>query len=138
MPGSFEFAFSRNSLVLYKPVLDNMLNDPRGSVGTHLRTRGALIVLAAKRQVGVDTGALRQSIKMTHSRNGRGQYIWIGSENHIALAHHEGTRPHIITPRNHEVLRFSAGGRVIYSRVVMHPGTRPNRYLSDNLILVRV
>lgn len=134
----YEFSFERTTLKLYDPVLDHVLNGRDGEVGDYLRKRGRLIVLAAKRQVGVDTGALKKSIHMNHFRDGLGQYLWIGSEDPIAWAHHEGTRPHVIRPVNHQLLRFSSGGRIIYTRKVNHPGTKPNRYLADNLILVRV
>lgn len=130
--------FSYQGLRIYRPELDHMLNDPRGDVGRFMEARGRIIVLAAKRQVGVDTGALKASIGMLHTRNATGQYLKIGSSNKIALLHHQGSRPHMIQPRSqHGMLRFHSGGRVIYSRRVMHPGTRPNRYLSDNLKYVR-
>lgn len=133
-PISFQF----QGLILYNPVLDHVLNDPTGDVGRYLNKLGRVIVVAAKHQVGVKTRALQISIHMNHFRRGAGQYIWIGSNNHIALAHHEGTRPHVILPSKHKLLRFSSGGRVIYTRKVNHPGTKPNRYLSDNLTLVRI
>lgn len=137
MPANFSFQTTR--LTINKPVLDQFLNSPNGAVGKYLTTRARLIVVAAKRQVGVDTGALRTSIGiLAHGREIRGQTITIGSRNRIAYLHHEGSRAHTIQARDHQLLRFSAGGRVIYSNRVMHPGTRPNRYLSDNLVLVRL
>lgn len=132
------FSFSFQGLKLDHAALDFTLNNPAGMVGRHLARRGRIIVAAAKRQVGVDTASLRASITMTHSRVALGQQIKIGSTNKIAYLHHEGSRPHLITARDHGMLRFSAGGRMIYTHQVRHPGTRPNRYLSDNLILVRV
>jgi hypothetical protein len=57
----------------------------------------------------------------------------IGSDNRIALMHHQGTRPHIIMPRRAQTLRFYSRGRIVYSKLVHHPGTKPNRYLTDNL-----
>lgn len=126
-----------NVLVFRKAELDKLLNEPIGTVGKHLAARGALIVAAAKRQVGVKTGALRASIHMRHTRRGLGQAVQIGSSLKYALAHHEGTRPHIIVPNRSRVLRFSAGGRVVYTHAVRHPGTRANRYLTDNLYLIR-
>ena len=42
-----------------------------------------------------------------------------------------------ITPDTAEVLRFSSRGRIVYTRVVRHPGTKPNKYLADNLYLIR-
>lgn len=130
--------FQYKGLVLNKAALDQMLNSPTGEVGKHMASRGRLIVIAAKRQVGVDTGALRTSIHMIHRRVGLGQELWIGSDNEIAYLHHQGSRPHRMTARSHNAMRFSAGGRMVYTHNVMHPGTRPNRYLSDNLGLVRV
>jgi hypothetical protein len=127
--------FTYQKLILYRPVLDHVLNDPEGDVGSYMKRRGRFIVLAAKKQVGVDTGLLRASIKMLHYRGISGQYLWIGSNDSIALLHHNGSRPHTIVPRTASHLRFSSGGRIIYTKLVHHPGTRPNRYLSDNLVL---
>ena len=136
--GGIGFSYSFSNVVLYRKELDTMLNSPQGEVGKYLRKRGALIVAAAKRQVGVDTGALRNSIKSIHLRDSRSQYLWIGSNENHALMHHEGTKPHTIVPREAPILRFTSGSRIIYSREVQHPGTRPNRYLSDQLYLVKI
>ena len=137
-PGVSGFAFSVQKLVINRAALDRFLNHPGGPVGEYLAKRGARVVRAAKRQVGVDTGRLKESIKMLHYRDTRGQYLWIGSKERHAYMHHEGTKPHIIVPREAPILRFRAGSRIVYTREVQHPGTRPNRYLSDNLYLVRV
>lgn len=63
--------------------------------------------------------------------------VIVGSDSPIALLHHEGTRPHVIVPRNAQYLVFFSqrAGRVIWARRVMHPGTKPNKYLTDNLHL---
>jgi hypothetical protein len=96
-----------------------------------------LITGAAKRQVGVNTGALRASIHMRHFRDTRGQYVRIGSSLPYARLHHEGTRPHFIRPNTKQVLKFVTRGQLVITHLVRHPGTRPNRYLSDNLRLVK-
>jgi len=132
------FAFTVKKIVIDKAALDHYLNSPYGPVGDYLSKRGKKIVTAARRQVGVDTGALKQSITMIHYRNASGQYMWIGSKEKHAYMHHEGTRPHLIVPKKAPILRFRVGARIIYSRAVMHPGTKPNRYLSDQLYLVKV
>ena len=126
-----------NKIIFRRPELHVMLREPHGLVGRHLAKRGAMIVAAAKRQVGVKTGALRASIHMRYVRRGPGQAIQVGSPLKYALAHHEGTRPHLIVPNRARVLRFSAGGRVVYTHAVRHPGTRANKYLTDNLYLIR-
>ncbi len=40
----------------------------------------------------------------------------------------EGTRPHIIRPRNKKALKFEVGGEVIFATLVHHPGTKANPY----------
>lgn len=120
----------------YKQPLDNLLTAPSGEVGRHLAAKGALITAAAKAQVGRKTGALRASIHMRHKRNTRYQYIEVGSKLKYARMHHEGTKPHLIYPQKKTVLRFFSKGQIVHTHLVRHPGTRPNRYLSDQLKLV--
>jgi hypothetical protein len=130
-------SFGNTQVVFRKTTLDFTLKSPYGPVGRHMYVRGRAIVSAAKAQVGVDTGRLKNSISMTQSRAVYGQSMTIGSPLRYALAHHEGTRPHIITPNRTEVLRFSSRGRIVYARAVRHPGTKPNKFLADNLYLIR-
>jgi hypothetical protein len=124
-------------VVLRKAEYEFFFNEPAGKVGRYLALRGNLIVRAAKAQVGVRTGALRASIHMRHARDIRGQYIRIGSAMNYALLHHEGSKPHMIKPDRAQVLRFTSRGTVMYAHAVMHPGTKPNRYLTDNLGLIK-
>lgn len=128
MSGSYNI-----NLKLYNPALDRMLNNPSGEVGRVLKRKGDLLVILAKSQVGVKTGSLKQSIHMRHYRDGGGQFIMVGSSRHHALVHHEGSRPHLITPNKSKVLKFSKRGQTIITRMVRHPGTKPNHYLTRNL-----
>jgi hypothetical protein len=119
----------------YKSQMDYLLKQPQGVVGRHLFKKATMIREMARMQVGFKTGALYASISVSgHERTMTGQSIRIGSTLPYAHMHHEGTRPHMIAGQNGGMLRYTRGGRVVYSRAVMHPGTRPNRYLSDNLI----
>lgn len=120
---------------LSKAQLDYLLNNPAGPVGRSLARRGRKVLAAARTQVGVDTGRLRKSLRMTHERSARGQFVRVGSQLNYALLHHQGSRPHIITPTRSQVMVFNKGSRVIYTTSVRHPGTRANRYLTDNLYL---
>lgn len=138
MANPIDFQFVVKQVVIRKPELNFMLNDPAGDVGMYLKKRGTLMMESAKKQVGVDTGNLRGSIHMRQSREAGGQKVTIGSDLSYALAHHEGTKPHIIVPNEANILRFSSGGRVIYTHKVNHPGTKPNKYLSDQLWMVRL
>jgi hypothetical protein len=113
-----------------------------GPVGDDLSRRGTRVQLAARKQVGKDTHMLERTIVKRWGRSsgvgiGRGDLvISVGSDRWYALLHHEGTRRHTIRPRNPGgVLRFVKDGRVIFARSVNHPGTRPNKYLSDSLPL---
>ena len=120
----------------YEPQVDILLKQPQGVVGRSLTRRGRKILAAAGLQVGVDTGELLKSLKITtHSRSTRGQFIMVGSKLNYAYMHHEGTKPHIIAPRRSQVMVFASKGNVIYTTSVKHPGTKPNRYLTDNLYL---
>ena len=121
--------------VNFNAEMDNMLQGPTGSVARYIMRRGEVVALAAKAQAGKKTGALKASIHSRHMRGAAGQYVKVGSPLNYALVHHEGAKPHVIVPNTAKMLRFTAGGRVVYSRKVMHPGTRANRYLKDNLYL---
>ena len=124
--------------IMYRPQLDALLKQPQGEVGRYLHARGRAIQAAARAQVGVRTGALRASIMVSQERTALGQIVTVGSSLPYAAMHHEGTRPRVIQARPGGMLRFTKGARVVYTRQVMHPGTRPNKFLSDNLYLALV
>lgn len=46
---------------------------------------------------------------------------------------HDGTRPHVIVPRNASVLRFvpKGGGGPVFARRVNHPGTSPRPWMKE-------
>ena len=43
----------------------------------------------------------------------------------------DGTRPHVIRARNAKFLRFTVGGVVMFRRSVMHPGTKPRKFVQS-------
>ena len=121
-------------VVFYEPALERLLKSPRSPVGKDLKRRGRLVEAAAKKQAGRRTGALRASIHMRHFVDPRGQYVQVGSDLNYALMHHDGTLPHKILPKNGTYLVFTSRGRLVKALSVNHPGTKPNRYLLDNLV----
>jgi hypothetical protein len=123
--------FSTTSVILYSPQIKRILNTPSGKLWKALDRRGDAIVRDARKQAGIQTGALRKSIHKRHLANATGQYLWIGSKKNYAYIHHEGSRPHIITPNKSPVLTFRSGARIVRTTIVSHPGTRPNRYLTQ-------
>jgi hypothetical protein len=127
-------SYTITNVVIFKEKLKIELNTPAGGLWKYLEVKGNKAVKDAKRMVGVRTGALRKSINMEHYPLRNGQYLTIGSNKNYALAHHEGTRAHIITPNPpNTILVFRKGSRVIGTPRVMHPGTKPNPYLSTQL-----
>lgn len=119
--------------VLSEAGYKELTQSPNGEVGRYLTVVGAKLKYLAKYQAGRKTGALMNSINYRLTRDSRGLVAVVGSDNRVALMHHQGTRPHIIVPRRAQTLRFYSHGRIVYSKLVHHPGTKPNRYLTDNL-----
>lgn len=126
---------SLTGVTLYKPILHRELNTSAGSLWKHMEIAGNKAVLGAKSKVGVDTGKLRKSIHKRHLGNPTGQYMLIGSWTvDYALAHHQGTKPHLIYPDRAKILSFSSKSRVVRTPgPVNHPGTRANPYLTSQL-----
>jgi hypothetical protein len=123
-------------LRLYRPAVTQYLREPSGEVGVWLRGAGEAFVILAKAQAGRKTGRLQKSIRIqAHARRTYGQEMKIGSRVKHALVHHEGSRPHTIQPHKGQALKFRQSGKMVFYRAVRHPGTKPNRYLTDNLKL---
>jgi hypothetical protein len=40
-----------------------------------------------------------------------------------------GTKPHEIRPKSAKVLRFSVGGKTVYTKRVRHPGTKAQPFM---------
>lgn len=110
-----------------------MLRGPGGLVHKDITKRTRRAETFAKAQVGKDTRELYRSISYRIT-TGSGNVLGVVSANNkIALMHHNGTRPHIIAARRAQTLRFKSRGKIVYAKVVRHPGTRPNRFLTDSL-----
>ena len=121
-------------LVFRETAMQRLERGQDGPVGRYLIRQGRLIEAAARRQVGVRTGALRASIHLRHYADPRGQYVRIGSDLSYARLHHEGSKPHLIVPKQKGgLLKFQTKGQTVFTHMVRHPGTRPNRYLTDNM-----
>jgi hypothetical protein len=126
-----------SNVVFYKPVIDSMLRGPSGLVARHLHDIGRDIQTRAKRLVGIKTGRLRNSIRVNPRTTSLGeQAVEVGSKLKYAYVHHEGSRPHLIVPVKRTHLKFRAGARIVYTKMVRHPGTRPNRYLTNAMRIV--
>lgn len=102
----------------------------RGASMSELRRVGPMALNRSKILCPVDTGRLRASLRGQANRTWtlRPQYT-ISTDVEYAPFVHDGTRPHEIRPRNAQVLRFVVNGRVVYARVVQHPGTRARPFI---------
>ena len=99
-----------------------------------LREASRQVVNRAKVLAPVRTGRLRSSIRAEPPRifSLRGS-VTVGSDLEYAAMVNDGTRPHLIRPRTKQVLRFEVGGRVVFAKLVHHPGTRANPFLDRAL-----
>lgn len=146
-------------VVLNPEALAQLLRGPQGPVFRATTKAADLVKEGAQRRVGVwrpsagepdwsirrrtaqrRPGTLRDSIvKRVVSDPVNGFAIVVGSEDKIALWHHEGTQPHEIAASTKPLLVFwSPRARaVVRTERVHHPGTKPNRFLIDALADVR-
>lgn len=94
---------------------------------------GSELLTAIRQATPVRTGRLAGSWVAS---TGRGQFT-IGTGVEYAPYVEFGSEPHEIYPRRARALRFEAGGEVVYARRVMHPGTRPRRFVRDVIYNMR-
>lgn len=108
------------------------------NAGMELLARLARRVVAqAKVNAPVDTGNMRAQIAadpmVTTGMTVR-QTIRVGGDAaEYAIYVHEGTRPHVIRPRNKSVLMFNGREGKVFAREVHHPGTRARPFLRNAL-----
>jgi hypothetical protein len=79
----------------------------------------------------VDTGRLRASGRMDMGMGPKGPKGTVSYPVQYAAAVHDGSSPHVIKARKAKVLRFRVGGRTVYARQVMHPGSAGRPFLRD-------
>lgn len=94
-----------------------------------LRRRAGLVATTAKGLAGKDTGRLVASITVSSELRVPHWWFRIHANVPYALAHHRGTRPHVITGD----LKFRSHGKTVHTRVVHHPGTKANQFLRNAL-----
>lgn len=133
--------------------LAELLRGPNGPVMRQLIEDAELVKREAQRRVGVyrppdaysaanrrrRPGTLRDKIvKRVVAGGPLGTKVQVGADDPIAWLHHEGTEPHVIRARRRPMLVFfwPKVGRVVSFKAVNHPGTEPNRFLSDALAVV--
>lgn len=101
-----------------------------GPVERKLRERTGRVEAIAKREAPGHMGDFISSDVVESPRGLQG----VITCNHPAVRYVlRGTRPHIIRPRRARALRFEVGGRVVFSKLVHHPGTDANDFFARAL-----
>lgn len=134
------------SVVMDPVEVARFLRDKNGPILRELIVLGNRVKTEAQKQVGVHEltpgerrarrpGTLRDSIVTRIVEDGPNPAVKVGSDDPIAFMHHEGTVPHVIRARRKPMLVFywRRVGAVVAFKKVNHPGTQPNRYLTDPL-----
>lgn len=122
------------------PVIAAKLFRPGGGVDEDMRRRVRRVEAAAKIYCPVRSGKLRSTIGMSRNRDALGRYALGfqisagGPSAPYVLPVHEGARPHLIVPNSKSALAFVVDGHPVVTRMVHHPGNRPNRFLTKALI----
>jgi hypothetical protein len=112
-----------------------LMRAENGDVAKHIRQLGHETAVLAAAKAGKRTGRLRRSIKMRRDPAGSilGYAVLVGSDVSYSWVHHDGARRHIIRARGNGMLAFRGRRGMVFTRQVVHPGTRPNKYLMDAL-----
>lgn len=120
------------------------MRSPTGPLARHLLTRAEEFKQMARKQINDKSGCLSGSIVKRFEETPTGIRIRViadtspCSRNHesYALAVHEGTKEHVI--EGNPLLAFPwdngpEGAGMYFFASVKHPGTKPNRFFTDNL-----
>lgn len=130
------FDFEVRDIQLHERELFSLLESSRGQTRMFARSIAEEIMVEAKTRVGVRTGRLQRSIKVTRYQLPPGGYL-VGSNRPYALVHHEGAQPHIIRPtKPGGLLVFNVKGRTVKTTVVKHPGHAGRKYLTGSMSTV--
>jgi hypothetical protein len=125
MPGSYEIHHAAVAKLLFgKTVYPDMM-----PIYYDLERRARSVQRRAIVLVGKRTGYLASRINLSSRAVPPFWWFKIEGDTRYAYMHHRGTKPHIIEGS----LEFRSGGRMVHTRVVHHPGTKPNPFLSRAL-----
>ena len=115
----------------------SFLNNSPG-IRRGMLVRGLATQTAAKQRLNepprrIDTGRLRNSIQIKEFTYRGGPAVRIGTDVFYSIFIHEGTGPHLITPKNASVLAWRGPDGMVFAASVMHPGMAANPFLVDGL-----
>jgi hypothetical protein len=126
---------ARVSVRIDRPALDKFVSW-NGEFGEGIERLAKDSVRFAKVYAPKRTGHLAASISYTKFSSTKGLSFTTGSKARHALWMEQGTLPHVIEPRKRDgmlVFHWPKVGRTVFLRHVLHPGTKPYRYLQQGL-----
>lgn len=112
------------------------VRDGGGPVTRDLMRRATNVQTGARALVRKRTRATERSITKRLDVRAGVPIAIIQATTEYAIHEHDGTRAHLIRARS-RVLRFPAGGTVVFATVVRHPGTTGSKFLLNALPLAR-
>lgn len=112
---------------------DNMRSSLRKRWETRSRQAMNRVQAETRREAPQITGALRTSTVWEQASPPAADVLAYIIESRAKYASFVdvGTKPHKIHPRNASVLRFVAGGRVVFASMVNHPGNKANNFFGS-------
>lgn len=124
-------------VVFNEAALAHLLTGRDGAVARDLNRRAinvrnqAVVNATGRPGPNVQTGRLRSSITHELSSDAGGLVARVGTNVTYAVFVEEGTRPHLILPRNKQALFWKGARHPV--RSVNHPGNRPYPFLRPAL-----
>lgn len=99
-----------------------------GRLGGALLRRRAERIAQRARELSAGNGSIPSGIIVGPVV---GKSVSVISTNPNTIFVHNGTPKHLILPRRKKYLRFQVGGRIVFAKVVHHPGYKGNPFLTD-------
>lgn len=126
------------SVIVYTSEVRLWVADRNGPLMQDLDRRATRVQKVQQAYVRKRTGYLLSTIRKqrTYSPVRPKVTVIAGSKNiDYTLYEDQGTRPHVILPRNRTYLRFvSSTGQVVFAKRVQHPGTVGSHFIERSMI----
>jgi hypothetical protein len=123
--------FSVNTSFRLEPGrIERMLRLPDGMVYRNMERRVRRVEAEARRLAPGSMGR-GNNLRVALQRGPGGEFRGVVSVHHPAVLYVLfGARPHLIRPIRAQALRFTVGGRVVYAKLVHHPGYQGRNFLA--------
>lgn len=117
---------ARIEIRMNQAAIDRMLGGPTGPVMQDLLKRGRRVQRNAR---AMAPGRMGRQINAVIVDG----HVRVESRHPATMFVIKGTRKHVIRPRYKKVLKFQVRGKTVFARVVNHPGTKKNDFMTKAL-----